>query len=87
MEERETQMGTKDIILIPVCFINGNRNGNNVCAIPGGLDHRGTVTAALWADTGSTDTVYSACAYILLWLPLTGDFKASGYHPCYSLTP
>lgn len=62
-------MGTKDIILTPRCFANGNRNGNNICAITRGLDHGGTVTAALWTTTGTTETVLSACTYTELWPP------------------
>lgn len=30
-------MGTKDIVLVLGCFVNGNRNGNNICVIPRGL--------------------------------------------------
>lgn len=68
MEQRDID-GDKGRRSCTGCFVNGNRNGNNVCAVPGGLDHGGTVTAALWAATGTTDTIYSACTCILLWFP------------------
>lgn len=52
MEERGTQ--TKNIVVIPGGFINGNRNGDNICATPRGLDHGETVTAASAPQTPFT---------------------------------
>lgn len=74
-------MGTKDIILIPRCFANGNRNGNNICGITRGLDHGVTVPLApqtLFTLHAPTEN----CG-----LHTIRDLRASGYHSCYSFTP